>query len=35
MDIIERVYQVILARKANPSADSYVCKLLEKVKIIQ
>jgi phosphoribosyl-ATP pyrophosphohydrolase len=30
MDIIERVYQVILERRANPSADSYVCKLLEK-----
>ncbi|MDF1555598.1 MAG: phosphoribosyl-ATP diphosphatase [Deferrisomatales bacterium] len=30
MDIIERVYQVILQRKANPSPDSYVCKLLEK-----
>ena len=30
MDIIERVYQVILERKANPSADSYVCRLFEK-----
>jgi phosphoribosyl-ATP pyrophosphohydrolase len=30
MDIIERVYQVILQRKANPSPDSYVCKLLAK-----
>ncbi len=30
MDIIERVYQIILARKADPSPDSYVCKLLEK-----
>lgn len=30
MDIIERVYQVILERKANPSPDSYVCRLLGK-----
>lgn len=30
MDIIERVYQVILQRKANPSPDSYVCRLLAK-----
>ena len=30
MDIIDRVYQVILDRKANPNPDSYVCKLLEK-----
>ena len=30
MDIIERVYQVILERKADPSPDSYVCKLLDK-----
>ena len=30
MNIIERVYQVILERKADPSPDSYVSKLLEK-----
>lgn len=30
MDIIERIYQVILERKAKPSPDSYVCRLLGK-----
>ena len=30
MDIIERIYQVILERKADPSPDSYVCRLLQK-----
>ncbi len=30
MSIIERVYQVILERKASPRADSYVCRLLER-----
>ena len=30
MDIIERIYQIILQRKAAPSPDSYVCRLLEK-----
>jgi len=28
--IVERVYRVILDRKARPSDDSYVCQLLEK-----
>ena len=30
MDILSRLYAVVLDRKANPSADSYVCKLLAK-----
>ncbi len=30
MPIIDRVYQVILDRRANPRPDSYVCRLLEK-----
>lgn len=30
MDIIERIYQIILERKADPSPDSYVCRLLDK-----
>jgi phosphoribosyl-ATP pyrophosphohydrolase len=30
MDILERVYAVVLDRKAAPAADSYVCGLLEK-----
>ncbi|GAB4260517.1 MULTISPECIES: phosphoribosyl-ATP pyrophosphatase [Deferrisoma] len=29
-DILRRVYEVILDRKANPRPDSYVCRLLEK-----
>ena len=29
-DTLDRVYQVILDRKANPRDDSYVCKLLAK-----
>jgi len=29
-DILRRVYEVILDRKANPRADSYVCRLLDK-----
>ncbi|RMG93222.1 MAG: bifunctional phosphoribosyl-AMP cyclohydrolase/phosphoribosyl-ATP diphosphatase, partial [Candidatus Dadabacteria bacterium] len=28
-DILRRVYEVILDRKANPRPDSYVCRLLE------
>ncbi len=30
MTVIDRVYQVILDRKASPRPDSYVCRLLEK-----
>jgi phosphoribosyl-ATP pyrophosphohydrolase len=29
-DIVSRIYAVILDRKANPTPDSYVCKLLAK-----
>ena len=29
MAIIDRLYQTILDRKANPRPDSYVCKLLD------
>jgi phosphoribosyl-ATP pyrophosphohydrolase len=30
MDIIDRLYALIVDRKANPRPDSYVCRLLEK-----
>jgi phosphoribosyl-ATP pyrophosphohydrolase len=30
MNIIDRLYSVILERKADPRPDSYVCRLLEK-----
>jgi phosphoribosyl-ATP pyrophosphohydrolase len=30
LDILTRVYGVVLDRKANPSPESYVCKLLAK-----
>ena len=30
MPIIDRVYQVIRQRRAEPRPDSYVCRLLEK-----
>lgn len=30
MPILDRVYAVILDRKANPRPDSYVCRLLDK-----
>ena len=28
--ILDRLYAVVLDRKANPSPDSYVCRLLER-----
>ncbi len=30
MTILDRVYAVILDRKQNPRADSYVCRLMER-----
>jgi phosphoribosyl-ATP pyrophosphohydrolase len=29
VDVVERLYAVVLDRKANPRPDSYVCRLLE------
>ncbi len=29
MDILERLYEVVLDRKSNPRDDSYVCSLLQ------
>ncbi|NTU60516.1 MAG: phosphoribosyl-ATP diphosphatase [Deltaproteobacteria bacterium] len=29
-DVVSRLYAIVLDRKANPSPDSYVCKLLAK-----
>lgn len=30
MNIIQRLYAVILDRKTNPTPDSYVCRLMER-----
>lgn len=30
MNIVDRLYSVVLDRKANPAQDSYVCRLLER-----